>query len=160
MEQIPLYKSLNESSLFADLPAGVLDELAAVSVVLRFPANTVLFREGSENHNLYVIQSGQVVLEMCVPARGCTRLISLGPGDLVAWSALLGSGRMTASAIASEDTEVIAISAHKLLKICEANHEIGYHVMRRIAMAVSLRLLATRLQMLDLYSTESPVIPS
>ena len=94
---------------------------------------------------------------MCVPARGCVRLLTVGAGELLAWSALLGRGEMTATATADEDTQVIAIPAPKLLDICESYPEVGYHLMRRLAHALSRRLLATRLQMLDLFSIEPPV---
>jgi CRP-like cAMP-binding protein len=73
---------------------------------------------------------------------------------MLAWSALLGEGRMTATAIAIEDTETIAIDADRLLEICTANPQVGFEVMRRMSLALSKRLLATRLQLLDLYSTE------
>jgi CRP/FNR family transcriptional regulator, cyclic AMP receptor protein len=153
MEKQQLRELLGELSFSADLPDEILEQIAAVSVVIDYPAGTVLFREGSQNQNLYLICSGSVALEMCVPARGCLRLLSLGPGDMVAWSALLGDGQMTATALVTEDTRVVAASADKLRKICESNHDVGYQLMRRMAEALSRRLLATRLQMLDLFST-------
>jgi CRP-like cAMP-binding protein len=67
---------------------------------------------------------------------------------------------MTATAIAVEDTEAIAISAERLLEICQLNAQVGYELMRRMALALSKRLLATRLQLLDLFSAEAPLTRS
>ena len=53
---------------------------------------------------------------------------------------------------------MIAIPSDRLLDICDTFPSVGYHLMRRMAHSLSQRLLATRLQMLDLFSTESPAI--
>ena len=98
-------------------------------------------------------------LQMRVPGRDDVRILSLGPGDMVAWSALLTGGRMTASAVALEDTEVVSVSARDVLAICESNHSFGYHVMRQMGQALADRLLATRLQLLDLFAETSPEVP-
>lgn len=142
----------------AALPERVLDELAQAGQVQGFPAGTVLFREGTPNQNLYLISVGCVALEMQVPGRGRVRILSLGPGDVLAWSALLGDGEMTATAVALEDTQAISVSGRRMQEVCEANHDVGYALMHRISMALSQRLLATRLQLLDLFSNTMPAI--
>lgn len=156
MKTDELRQLLGELAFSAELPDKVLDELAACATVSDYPAGAVLFREGSANENLYLICEGAVALEMCVPARGCLRLLSLGPGDVLAWSALLGQQPMTATAVATEPTRVVAASGRKLLALCEADHEVGYALMRRMAAALARRLVATRLQLLDLFAAEAP----
>jgi CRP/FNR family transcriptional regulator, cyclic AMP receptor protein len=141
------------------LPEHVLEQLASASVLRGYAAETVLFREGAQNHELMVICVGGVALDMLVPGRGEVRIMSLGPGDVVAWSALLGGGRMTTSAVALEDTQVVSISAGALLAICETDQVFGYHLMRRVASALADRLIATRLQLLDLFADSAPLIP-
>jgi CRP/FNR family transcriptional regulator, cyclic AMP receptor protein len=158
MQRQQLRELLQEVSFSADLPSEVLDAIAASAIVLDLPCGTVVFREGTENFNLYLLCEGSVSLEMCVPARGCIRFMSLGPGDMFGWSALLGQGQMTATATVEEDAQVIAIPSDRLLDICDTFPSVGYHLMRRMAHSLSQRLLATRLQMLDLFSTESPAI--
>lgn len=152
MERAELELALQSLSFSADLPATVLSELAAVANVARFPAGSRIFAEGSENHVLYLVCSGRVALDMNVPGRNAVRVLSLGPGDLLAWSALLGQGQMTTTATSLADTELIGADAQKLLQICEQRPEVGYPLMHRVALALSKRLVATRLQMLDLFS--------
>lgn len=153
-----LRQLLSDLSFSAQLPDPVLKAIADAALLVDYPTGSVLFREGSLNDNLYLIVSGRVNLEMCVPARGCVRLLTLGRGDIVAWSAVLGQGLMTSTALAAEDTQLIALSGARLLEICDARPKVGYQLMRRLAHALSRRLLATRLQMLDLFSHESPAI--
>ena len=45
-----------------------------------------------------------------------------------------------------------AIPADRLLSLCEQDAEFGQHVMRWMAQSLSNRLVATRLQLLDLFA--------
>ncbi len=147
-----LKETLRALGFSADLPERVLDELATVCAMVDFPEGSTIFQEGAENHFLFVIQSGKVGLDMYIPSRGRVRILSVGPGEMLAWSALLGEGRMTATAVAVEDTRAVAASAKKLRELCETNHEVGYQLMSRMAKSLSQRLVATRLQLLDLFA--------
>jgi len=143
----------------AAMPADVLEKLADKSTLGSLMAGEVLFREGSENRNLYFVHSGRLALEMNVPGRGAVRILTIGPGEMVGWSALLGQGTMTASAVALEESELVAAPADKLSELSESNPEFGYHLMLHMAAALSKRLVATRLQLLDLFAAEPPTIP-
>ena len=143
---------LREQSFWANVSEPVLDALATVSVVTVFSAGTTIFREGAENHFLYILHRGHVGLDMHVAGQGRVRILSLGPGEMLAWSALLGDGQMTATATALEETQVIAITGGKLMELCNTSHDFGYQLMTRVADVLAKRLVATRLQLLDLFS--------
>ncbi|MEX0679487.1 MAG: cyclic nucleotide-binding domain-containing protein [Pirellulales bacterium] len=140
------------------LPEHVRERIAASATLRTFAADTILFREGTQNDQLMIISVGRVALDMRVPPRGDVRIVSLGPGDMVAWSALLGGGRMTTSAVALEDTQIVAIRAADVLALCQSDPVFGYHLMRQVALALANRLVATRLQLLDLFADTAPVI--
>ena len=150
-----LRDTLKQLGFVADLPDRVVEELANVSALVDFPAGSMLFHEGTENHFLYIVRSGHVGLDMYVPGRGRVRILSIGPGEMLAWSALLGDGRMTVSATAVDDIQAVAVAAPKLRELCEIDHEVGFQVMSRMAKSLAQRLLATRLQLLDLFAEPS-----
>jgi CRP/FNR family transcriptional regulator, cyclic AMP receptor protein len=158
MDKQVLAQVLAKLRFSSSLPEEVLDRLASFAVLRGFPAGTTIFREGDICDSLLIISIGRIALDMHVPARGITRILSLGPGDLVAWSALLGDGRMTTSAVALEDTQVVAISANEVSSACAINRDFGYSFMRRLACALAERLQATRLQLLDLFADSPPQI--
>ncbi len=158
MDARTLAQVLAKLRFSASLPEDVLERLAASATLQGCPAGTVLFREGSQNDRLIIVTVGRVALDMNVPGRGEIRILTLGPGDMAAWSALLGDGRMTTSATAVEDTQVISISAADMRSVCESNHAFGYYLMRQMGRALADRLVATRLQLLDLFS-ETPGSP-
>lgn len=158
MDQRTLAQVLSKLRFSAPLPDEAVARLASFASLRGYPAGTTVFREGDRHDQLMIITIGRIALDMLVPARGQTRILSLGPGDLVAWSALLGDGRMTTSAVALEDTQVVAISASEVLSACAVNRDFGYLLMRRLADALAERLHATRLQLLDLFSDSAPEI--
>lgn len=155
MDRQKLRARLKDVTFSAKLSDDVLESIATIAQPANYPAGATIFREGSVDHNLYLIASGLVALEMHVPGRHRVRLLSLGPGDMLAWSSLLGEGRMTASAMAVEPTEIIAIPARSLLDLCAGNPQTGYEIMQQMSFALAKRLLATRLQLLDLFSTDA-----
>ena len=63
---------------------------------------------------------------------------------------------MTATAVALEDSQLLQISAAALQNLCRQNQGVGYAVMQLAAQALSRRLTATRLQLLDLYAAAAP----
>lgn len=150
-----LLAALQASPFAEGLAPGVLQQLASAAHWMHCPSGTILFREGDRNRSFYIVQQGSIALDMCLPARGCQRLLTAGPGDIVAWSALLGEGKMTATATAVEDAELIEFSGADLQRLCEEDPVFGYHLMRRLCQAVSRRLVATRLQLLDLFHREA-----
>ena len=147
---------LQELEFSAALPADVLAQLAGMVDLQSVKAATVLFREGSENRYLYLLRSGRIGLDMNVPGRGPVRILTIGPGEMIGWSALVSQSRMTASATALEESEVIVAPSDELYRLCLANAVFGFHLMHRMALALSKRLVATRLQLLDLFVDRPP----
>jgi CRP/FNR family cyclic AMP-dependent transcriptional regulator len=152
MDKRQLAQLLSGIDFSATLSQRILDHLADVSVLRAFPVGAVIFGEGDQNDRLYLLCSGKVDLEMNLPGRGPQRIQTLGPGDMLGWSALLGQGQMTATARAVEETQAIAASSRELLELCEEDGQLGYELMRRMAMALSSRLLDTRRRLLEVSS--------
>lgn len=138
------------------LPERQRQQLEGLATRKRWAPGGLLFQEGIEHENIYILLSGHVRLEMLVPDRGRTPLMTVGAGDLVGWSPLLGRQTMTATAMALEPTEALTFNGIRLREACAENHELGYFVMRQIVMTLSERLVSTRLQLLDLFHAHDP----
>ena len=135
----------------------MLEKLAPLSTVESMAAQSVLFEEGTLCDRIFFVIDGIVALDMAVPRRDSTRILTVGAGEVLAWSALLSDQRMTATATALSDGRLVSIAAQPLRELCDADHEIGFAIMRCMACALSRRLLATRLQLLDLFADAQPV---
>ena len=140
------------------MPSELVVKLGRIAHARAYAVGEILFSEGTVHPEFHVIVDGHVRLDMFVPRRGRVPILTAGPGDVLAWSALLGGSMMTSTGIALEAVRTVAFSSDQLLGLCESEHDIGYHVMRQLASALSRRLLGTRLQLLDLFGDQVPVL--
>ena len=92
-----------------------------------------------------------MALELAVPQHDPLTISTLHDGEMVGWSWLFEPHRWAFDARAVEDTGVVAFDGACLRGKCEADHELGYQLMRRFAAVLVDRLQATRLQLLDVY---------
>lgn len=152
-----LLDTVSYSDFLRGMPSELVVRLGQLAHARAYQAGEALFAEGSTHPEFHVIVEGDVRLDMLVPRRGRVPILSAGPGDVLAWSALVGNSVMTSTAVALQDVRTVAFRKDQLLSLCESEPEIGYHVMRQLASALSRRLLATRLQLLDLFGEPVPV---
>lgn len=78
-----------------------------------YPKGTKIFDENDSRDNAYIIEKGEVEISTTKDGRSIP-LVRLGQGEVFGETALLGAGKRTASAIATEDTEVFTISPNLL----------------------------------------------
>jgi CRP-like cAMP-binding protein len=154
MVEKTLTELLGENPWFAALGEPQFETLLTIASKAVWPAGTEIFREGEHNEHIYLICHGQVALDISVPMRGRATILTLSEGEVFGWSAVLPVVKIrTASARAVHDTLAVAFDGPALLAACEQDHELGYHVFRRLTNVVAARLTATRIQLLDMYAT-------
>jgi len=131
-------------------PAHV-DKLAALATPARFERDHVLFHEGDECNDFYLITSGLIALEVEEPG-STLRVQTLSAGDELGWSALLMASGKYFQARALDRVEALAFDGPTLLAECKRDPAFGFALMQRLLGVVAARLQATRLQVHDLYS--------
>jgi CRP-like cAMP-binding protein len=145
-----------------DLLKGISEEeflqIESISDEVEFAEGDVIFRENTPAENLYLMIEGNVSLEICAPSVGCRRILSVGKGELLGWSPVLENERYTATARALTPVRAVRMNGRQILTLCENDPRLGYHFMQRAALALSKRLSATRLQLLNVYGTEMPPV--
>jgi len=154
MDENTLIEMLRTNPWFAALGKPQFEAMLAIASKATWPTGMVIFREGEPNQNIYLICEGHVALDISVPMRGRATILTLGDGDVFGWSAILPVVNIkTASARAIQETQAIAFDGVGMQEACERDHELGYHVFRRLTNVVAARLTATRMQLLDMYAT-------
>lgn len=141
-----------DAPVFAGLTADQLALLAGCGSTARAQAGDHLFREGEPAERFFLIRAGAVALEVGAPGRGPLTIETLHAGDVAGWSWLFEPHRWHFDGRVIEPTALIAFDGRCLLAKCEADHELGYQLMRRFAATAVERLQATRLQLLDVYA--------
>ena len=140
------------TQVFAALDDRLLQLVAGCGVNAHVPAGAHLFREGAPAEQFFLIRNGTVALEVVTPGRGAVVIETLHPGDIVGWSWLFAPYRWQFDGRAVAPTRMIAFDGLCLRGKCDADHELGYQLMRRFAAVAVERLQATRLQLLDVYA--------
>jgi CRP/FNR family cyclic AMP-dependent transcriptional regulator len=128
-----------------------IEKLSALAKEVQFERDNVIFHEGDECHDFYLIVQGRVALEIEAPGH-TFRVQTLSAGDELGWSAILMGRGKHFQARALQDVDALAFDGAALLAACREDKAFGFALMYRMVGVVSERLQATRLQLLDMYS--------
>ena len=144
--------TLKSSEIFKGLST---EHLEKVSVLCRGGSHregTVIFKEGHEAKEFYILTGGWVTLEMQVqpvPERPAipTTVEVVETGGSFGWSALVEPHQYTLSVRCMTNCTVLAMKGDMLRKLMGDDTELGFEVMKRVSQLISLRLLHTRLRL-------------
>ena len=135
--------------------AGIAPDLGRVLVGcasnLRFAPGEFLFREGDPADRFFLVREGAVALELHVPGRAPLVVTTLGDGELVGASWLVPPYRWSYDARATAPTRAFALDAACLRQKSEADHHLGYEMMKRILPVMVRRMETGRQQLIDVY---------
>jgi CRP-like cAMP-binding protein len=138
----------------AGLPPETLARLAAIAEMRAIESGDEVTREGQVTEALSVVVSGRVALRTLVPERGMVTILTVEPGDVVGWSALVPPHRATSTGIAIEPAVLVDLPGERLRSLLRSDHAIAASLYPRVLQVVSRRLGATRMQLLDLFARE------
>lgn len=151
MQMHGLNRIVREHPFFAGLEDAFCALVCGCAKNARFEASQYLFHEGDPANEFYLLRHGRVALELHAPERGPVTFQTLGEGEVVGVSWLIPPYRWSYDARALTLVRAIAINAACLRQKCEADHDLGYEMMKRFMPVLIRRLQATRLQILDVY---------
>jgi CRP/FNR family cyclic AMP-dependent transcriptional regulator len=151
---------LAEQHFLSGMEQEHLDEMADCASHVRFEKGQFLFREGESATRFYIISKGKVALELFAPGRGPVIVETLDDGDVLGWSWLFEPFRWHFDAVAQTDITAVAFNALCLRGKCDANHHLGYELVKRFSWVIMERLQATRLALLDVYNTNPAATPA
>jgi CRP-like cAMP-binding protein len=145
---------LSAHPFFVDLPERHVETVVGCVSNVRFEAGNVIFQEGEEANNFYLIREGKVALHVFSERRGPITILTLGEGDILGWSWLFPPYRWKFSARTIEVTRAFAVDGKCLREKAERDHALGYELLKRLAHVVEERLEATRLQLLNVHEDQ------
>ena len=151
---------LKDFKFFSDLTPEALDKIASKCEELEFSTDDVVFRFEEPAENFYGLIEGEVELslvftdkvlkteieyEEAVHARMVDQerqivVDTVFPAQVFGWASIIGSGQRTVTARCTELSRLFAISAAELTALFDADHTLGYLLIKRMADIVSRRL--------------------
>ncbi|MBI2781356.1 MAG: cyclic nucleotide-binding domain-containing protein [Chloroflexi bacterium] len=134
------------------LSPAVHARLAELTRPVAYPAGAVILREGTDTPFLGAILEGRVALRLRVPERGDrVTIVTVEPGELLGWSAVVAPYRATVDAVATEPTRLLAIDAVALRDRLAADCELAAELLPLVLESVSDRLSGSWQQLLDMF---------
>ncbi|BCD96661.1 Crp/Fnr family transcriptional regulator [Marinagarivorans cellulosilyticus] len=101
---------LEKISLFSQIPADCLAKLEQVSTLRKYPKNSILFMEGDDTGQLYIVQSGLVCVYTDDDDGRQLVLNYMSEGDYFGELSLLDRQPRSASARVAQDSQLLTIS--------------------------------------------------
>ena len=97
-----------------------------------FEAGAVLYQEGDEAKEVYVVHSGRV--DVTTTVRGLSTVLQqAGPGAVFGENALIVGRRRAATATATEPSQILVIHGRTFEKMAQSNSEIAVRLLRKLA---------------------------
>lgn len=146
---------LSKHPFFAGLDPRYIQLAVGCAANVRFAPGEVIFREGEEANDFYLIREGKVALEVFSPGHGDLTVQTLHDGEILGWSWLIPPYRWCFGARAAETTRAIGFDGKCLRDKCEQDHDMGYELLKRIASILGERLDSTRFQLRGLYDVSA-----
>ena len=135
-----LREALRSTILFADLDNEQLDHIAAAGSVQSLRRGLVLFEEGAEAHEFFLVLDGLIAIAQESDDGRESLLALMGPGELFGELGFLDGHNRSAQARALEESRVLVVPYAELRLLYE-NHP--------SALWSAVRLLARRLRATD-----------
>lgn len=147
-----IHTLIAENPFFAGMSEDHLETMSGCGRLVHFKPGEYLLREGDEADTFYLIRDGDVAIESDIPAAGAASVARVGAGGITGYSWLFPPYRNSFDSIALTNVSAVALDGECLRGKAEADHELGYQLMKRFAQVMLDRLQATRRQMLDVYA--------
>lgn len=131
---------LKKLSLFSELNASAVKELAMLAEERIFHKGETIFEESTTGKSIMVIISGEVRITQRARISGEETLTVLKKGDFFGEMALLEDLPRSATAIAHSDTFMLEISRDNFLRFIEKDTASGIKILFILAKILSSRL--------------------
>ena len=158
-------ESLSEYKFFSGLSEEHLAILADSAREVRVKAGHYFFKEETVLKCCYIVLEGAIAIVTEAPNFALERrqkredqnaqntineiiIVTVEPGEIFAWSALVPPHISTASARAVSDSIVIAFDCQHLKASFDNDRDFGYLMMKKAAQVVRERLRSTRIETL------------
>ena len=142
---------LREQAFVDGLGDDIVTLIAGCAKNVAFKPGDTIFREGEACEQFYLLRHGTVALEMFAPGRGAFTFLTVKQGEILGASWLVPPYRWSYDARAIEVTRAIAFECNCLRDKCEADHHVGYEMMKRFIPTLIKRMQIARIQSADVY---------
>jgi CRP-like cAMP-binding protein len=144
---------LKQTDIFYGMNHTQLELIDSCCQDRSFSAGEVIFPEGSNSDELYIIVQGEVDI-LLDPAlvsdqpeeRDPVAIATLRRGQSFGEIALVDQGFRSASAMAKQKTRLLILPREKLILLCETYPQLGYRLMYNLSADLAFKVRSTDLR--------------
>lgn len=145
---------LRQFDFFKEFSDKQLSQMGEVTAVKKYKKGAVIYEEGAPAKHLFVVINGLVSLRRLEPGK----LVGIAfenreRGEIFGAAALMDPKEYTLTALCLEDSEVYAVDATKLARLCELDPQLGYKCMSAIAQVYFERYKSAKRQLYQMVQT-------
>lgn len=145
---------------FDRLEESELERVARIAELKSVKAGEAVDVQGEPADKFYILVSGRLAVVLTLDF-GVThqtyQLMTLGPGQMFAWSGLVGNPHYTAGSRAISDCSFLEFDVRELERLFEEDPKLGYVMMRLVAQTIASRLRHMQLQLAQQYALRESV---
>ena len=132
---------LRQARFFAGLAPAQFEQIARLARVGRFAQDTRIYNLGDAADDFYVLADGMVRFTLGLGKRETSAGEIIRRGDVFGWAALVsGAQKRIATAFCLTSCEVIALNGNELLALMDADHSLGYAMMKQLSVLLTSEL--------------------
>lgn len=142
--------AFEQLAFFQGLTLDQVERLQVLFIPWNCVADTVIFEQGDPADNLYLVVSGEIVVQYKPDDGPAIQVARVQDGGIVGWSAALGSRAYTSGAMTTVATYMLRVRGSDLRMLCVQEPEFGEVILDRLAGVIAVRLRSTHAQVLAL----------
>jgi CRP-like cAMP-binding protein len=130
-----LHGLLAAQPIFCELSSFHIGLLAGQAMEISFEPGQFIFKQRDPANRFYLIQEGEVSLEIESHDKWMIPIRKVGPGEALGWSWIFASSYFPTTARAIKPTKAIFFYGTILRQQCEDDQKFGYEMMKCLAAA-------------------------
>lgn len=141
LKNVPLFEELTDRELL---------RVERIVHKRRYGAGEAIVRENEPGAGMYIIRTGKVDIRQATRNGAHRHLAALGAGDFFGEMALLDEDTRAATAVATEDCDVLGFFKPDLFDLVKRDPQLGLKIVMGVARMLSLRLRYTNKQLIEI----------
>jgi diguanylate cyclase (GGDEF)-like protein len=138
-----LYGFLKSVDIFSLLSEGEIDEIRAHLEDINVDAGSVLFRQGDEGNELYIVRLGSVATSIDLPDGKSREIAVFKSGDFFGEMSIFENAPRSATCTAREKSELLVLHQRSIFRIIENHPTAAQKIMYRMLNITTQRLRNT-----------------
>ena len=139
---------LHTQRFLRGMETSQLDTLARAASEVSYPAGHRLFADGNYADKFWLIESGQVALDLLMPGEGPVVVDNIGIGGIVGWSWLLPPYQWAFGGVCVTEVRAYQFDAKAVRELCAADPALSAELTARLFEVVARRLQDTRTRLI------------